>query len=472
MKNIKINKRFYNIVSPLLSNSLSNQHKNTLIKLNINSTIANKFCSSAREIKSAPYDGILYKDHSKYLTEVTLNQPKKLNSLDLKMIRNLLRKVRQWVPYNIDGFSSDSTEPSEQIKPKVIMFTGNGKSFCSGGDINALYNAKKDSHNSTDKKIGIGLSSNQKILKDFFRYEYLLDYSLTRMDPIQIAFWHGAVMGGGVGISINAPFRICTEDTSFAMPESKIGLFTDVGASYFLPRFLNNSPELGLFMGLTGHRISGKELAITGIATHYINKEGFENLKKVLIDKVDDGINRDTLKKIIADNTEISFNPNKFDFPEYNNIKYVFRPDSLDNIFKRLNSLVNGDISNIINENNDDKELINSTKNLNLNEDTKVWGEKYIKILNKMSPLSLTVIMEQIKRGLNMNSIEEAYNLEAQIAAGFMEESDFFEGVRALLIDKDNNPKWMHKSYKDVDFNNMINKYFDRTEEIDVETKL
>lgn len=434
--------RFLSLMNPLLSNKTSKSFNDIF-----NKTMKKNF-SNAREIKS-DYDGVVYTEHSKYLTEINLNQPKKLNSLDLKMIRNILRKIRLWVPYNIDGFSSDASETAES-KPKVVLFTGTGKAFCAGGDITSLYYAKTT-------------GTNTKILKDFFRYEYLLDYSLTKIEPIQVSLWQGAIMGGGVGISINSPYRIATDTSIFAMPESKIGLFTDVGASYFLPKLLNNSIEVGLYLGLTGEKVKGKELAITGVATHYVNQEGFEKLKQILIEKVNDNTDHDSLKALLAENTDISFNPNNFSFPNYDKIKYVFKPDTLDNIFARLDNLIDSKASNPKEE--------SSIKHL-FGESTKVWAEKCKSILLQMSPLSLTVILELLKRGQKMSSIEEAFNLEAQVVAGFMEESDFFEGVRALLIDKDNKPKWTHQSYKDVNSEEVIKKYFDRTEEIDVDSNL
>jgi enoyl-CoA hydratase/carnithine racemase len=154
------------------------------------------------------YDHVLYKEHNPNVFEINLNQPKKLNSLDLRMIKSMLKYVRKWIPENINttGEEDNTTEntPGENI-PKVLLLTGNGKHFCAGGDIRSLYQAKKS-------------GENLKILNDFFRYEYLLDYSLTRVDPLLIALWNGYVMGGGVGLSINAPIRVATDSTVFAMP--------------------------------------------------------------------------------------------------------------------------------------------------------------------------------------------------------------------------------------------------------------
>lgn len=433
--------RLYNLMKPLISS-----HKMSLSS----KTTSNEGSETSRQVKKAPYDGVLYTKHNEFVTEVTLNKPKKYNALDLKMVRDILRKIRSWVPYNIDGFSSDSSEPNDSHKPKVVLFSGNGKAFCAGGDIVDLFNARQS-------------GNSPRIFKDFFRYEYLLDYSLTKIEPIQVSFWNGAVMGGGVGLSINSPFRIATDSTVFAMPETKIGLFTDIGASYFLPRLLNNSLELGVYLGLTGDKVQGKDLAISGVATHYIKEDKFAKLKEILIEKVNSKTNKETLKALISENTDITFNPDKFEFNNLEAIKYAFKPDSLDGIFTRLNNLVS-------NKSIDEKEdkLIKSLYNDNI----KAWAEKCLKSLHSHSPLSLVITLELLKRGQKLSNIEEAFNLEAQLVAGFMEDSDFFEGVRALLIDKDNSPKWSSKTYKDINTQEVIKKYFERKEEIEVDQKL
>jgi len=165
------------------------------------------FCNNTNNTNTIKeYDGIIYTNHSKFVSEITLNSPKSLNSLDNKMIKTLLKRVKKWVP-NLEMTSE--TEDPEYKKfeiPKIVFMTGAGeKAFCAGGDVKSLYLAKVN-------------DGNDKFVKDFFRYEYLLDYSLSQMETIQIAFWNGFVMGGGVGLSQNAPIRIATDNTVWAMP--------------------------------------------------------------------------------------------------------------------------------------------------------------------------------------------------------------------------------------------------------------
>jgi 3-hydroxyisobutyryl-CoA hydrolase len=163
------------------------------------------FCTQQ---KSEQFTSVLYTKHSPDVFEMTLNEPKKLNSLDLKMIKSMLKYVRQWVPENINTTgeedNAEGQTPDEPV-PKILLLSGNGKHFCAGGDIKSLYMAKN-------------IVGDIKPLKDFFRYEYMLDYTLTRIDPILISLWNGYVFGGGVGLSINAPIRVATESTVFAMP--------------------------------------------------------------------------------------------------------------------------------------------------------------------------------------------------------------------------------------------------------------
>ncbi len=163
-------------------------------------------------IEKKPFESVLYLQHNKYVLEMILNDPKKLNSLDYQMIKSMLRRVKKWVPERDASTTDEEATENERQElkkaevPRVVIMSGaGGKSFCAGGDIASLYNSKKN-------------GEDDKIIKDFFRYEYMLDYLLTRMMPIQIALWNGYVMGGGVGVSIHAPIRIATDNTLFAMP--------------------------------------------------------------------------------------------------------------------------------------------------------------------------------------------------------------------------------------------------------------
>ena len=139
----------------------------------------------------------------------------------------------------------------------VVLSGEGGKAFCAGGDIKTLYFAKTQP---TDL-------NPTSALKQFFFDEYKLDYKLATLKPVLIALMDGIIMGGGVGMSIHAPVRVATEKSVFAMPEAKLGLFTDVGGGYFLSRLPHN---LGYYLGLTGFRLKGADLVHAGLADFFV----------------------------------------------------------------------------------------------------------------------------------------------------------------------------------------------------------
>jgi 3-hydroxyisobutyryl-CoA hydrolase len=145
---------------------------------------------------------------------------------------------------------------AQQHQALWLQGTG-GKSFCAGGDVKVLFQQ--------------GSSVEDRLT--FFRNEFTLDYNMSQLKAVQISCWDGIVMGGGVGLSVFSPIIIATEKTVFAMPETKLGFFTDVGASYVLSRLRNN---IGYYLGLTGLSLKGEEVYIAGLAHFYIPSEKIE----------------------------------------------------------------------------------------------------------------------------------------------------------------------------------------------------
>merc|ERR1711957_264146 len=405
---------------------------NPLRKLQANCGLLKNLKKTFSSNANKEYDDIIYKNHSKHVSEITLNKPKALNSLALKMIKTLLKRVRHWVPTPEITSETEEMEKTSNI-PKILLMSGAGeKAFCAGGDVKSLYLAKVN-------------DGNDKLLKDFFRYEYLLDYSLSQMETIQISMWNGFVMGGGVGVSQNAPIRIATDNTVWAMPETSIGLFPDVGSTWFLPRVCNNDHKVGLYLGLTGDRLKGKDLAYSGIATHFVPKDKFDILRQDIIKQSNGDTNLENLREMVQAYSDVTYSPENYTFPNMHEIHRTFLIDSMEELHNRLAVMV---------ENGSDSE--------------KLWAKKVLSTLNRCSQISQAIVLEQIKRGINMKTIEEAYNLEAQLVAAMIEDSDFFEGVRALLVDKDNKPIWQFTSHKDINTKDIIAKYFGREEQIDV----
>eukprot|EP01126_Amoeba_proteus_P021381 TRINITY_DN2171_c0_g1_i1.p1 TRINITY_DN2171_c0_g1~~TRINITY_DN2171_c0_g1_i1.p1 ORF type:complete len:262 (+),score=35.35 TRINITY_DN2171_c0_g1_i1:83-868(+) len=180
---------------------------------------------------------------------VTMNRPKVLNSLSLDMVRYLTPLYTQW---------------EEDPSVSSIILRGQGRAFCAGGDIVQIYESGKT---------GTSLS------RDFFREEYVLNHLIGTLRTPHVAIIDGITMGGGVGLSVHGKFRVASDNTVFAMPETGIGFFPDVGGTYFLPRLKG---ALGMFLGLTGYRLKGKHVVCAGIGTHYVPTENLKELENSL----------------------------------------------------------------------------------------------------------------------------------------------------------------------------------------------
>ncbi|CAG08286.1 unnamed protein product [Tetraodon nigroviridis] len=182
---------------------------------------------------------------------ITMNRPKVLNALNLNMIRLIYPQLKKW--------------EDEEDTGLVLIKSVGGKAFCAGGDIRAVTEAGK---------VGDSLS------EDFFREEYILNNAIGACKKPYIALIDGITMGGGVGLSVHGRFRVATERTLFAMPETAIGLFPDVGGGYFLPRLPG---KLGLFLALTGFRLKGRDVQRAGVATHFVESKDIPGLEEELV---------------------------------------------------------------------------------------------------------------------------------------------------------------------------------------------
>jgi enoyl-CoA hydratase/carnithine racemase len=202
----------------------------------------------------------------------------------------------------------------------------------------------------------------------------------------------------------------------YAMPETAIGFFTDVGGSYFLSR-MKNEIELGLYIGLTGARVKNRDLVKWGIATHYVPADKIDELYKAItnsVSKTSTDAEIDEIVDYFADKTA-----GQEAIENYEEIKAIFKPDSAKAILDRLAA------------------------------SKSEFAAKTLKMLGNMSPLSLCVVFEQIIRGSKMD-VKEVFEMEYGISQGYMNHTEFFEGVRAKLVDKTNEPNWKFKSVDDV----------------------
>ena len=230
---------------------------------------------------------------------------------------------------------------------------------------------------------------------------------------------------------LSGKFRVGTEKTMFAMPETGIGLFPDVGGSFFLPRL---EGELGMFLALTGHRLKGYDSYLSGITTHMCRAEELPKVKEELLNLKDKSEKNIAL---VLDSFTDNFPKSEFGLKDKMElINKCFAGDSVEAILANLDQH-GGD-----------------------------WGQKQIANLRKMSPTSVKVTFRQIREGKRLRTLAECLTMEYRLVRRCCEDHDFYEGVRALLVDKDNSPKWSPASLEEVT-ETMVDRYFSRLPDSD-----
>lgn len=308
----------------------------------------------------------------------TLNRPEALNALTLEMIRAMIPQLAAW-----------QEDPS--VKAVVIRGAGD-RAFCAGGDVRAVWEAGR---------------AGEPLTAEFFHEEYRLNRMVHTFAKPYVALIDGVTMGGGVGISVHGSHRVAGDRTMLAMPEVGIGLFPDVGGSYFLPRLPG---RLGLFLALTGWRLKAADALYCGLATDYVPSDRMGDLAtaftlldwtkagpETLVDQVIDDFKTEAGASDLAQHQEV--------------IDHCFSSRSIESILATLD------------EAGDD------------------WAAKVAGIIKKHSPTSLKVTFAQLEKGATLN-FDQAMIQEYRMSQAFMAGSDFYEGIRAILIDKDQQPKW------------------------------
>lgn len=306
---------------------------------------------------------------------ILLNRPKALNALTLNMCELMIAQLKAWAKDNA-------------VKAIVIRGAGE-KAFCAGGDVVRLYE---------DGKAGLPYPY------QFWSTEYRLNTLIKRYPKPYIALVDGIVMGGGVGVSVHGGYRVATEKTMFAMPETGIGLFPDVGGGYFLPRLAGSA---GMYLGLTGKRLKGADCVALGLAEALVPHDRLDELEAKLASDA------------VSELDEISYLIAPFAEPVKN------APISADRTaIGRHFDL--GSVEAII---------------ASLETEGGEWGAEQAKTLRTKSPTAMKVTFRQIREGASL-SFEGCMKMEWRIANRCAVGKDFYEGVRALLIDKDNTPRW------------------------------
>jgi enoyl-CoA hydratase len=308
---------------------------------------------------------------------ITLNRPKALNALTHAMCVSMKAQLAKWATDDV-------------IKCVVIQGEGD-RAFCAGGDIRALYESGQ---------------AGTPYIVDFYRDEYILNAAIKHYRKPYIALIRGIVMGGGVGVSVHGSHRIADEAMLFAMPETGIGLFPDVGGSFFLPRMPG---ELGMYLGLTGTRLKTADALYTGVATHFVPAAKREALVSALASgKPPDAALRQSEAAPTSDMPEI-------------------RP-GIDRIFSADN--VEAILSSLDREGTD-------------------WARETAKTIRTKSPTATKLAFRQIRNGKTL-SFNDCMRMEFRMVYRVIAGHEFYEGVRATIIDKDGAPRWNPAQLSDV----------------------
>lgn len=324
--------------------------------------------------------------------------------------------IRKIVPRLVEWEKSDMAN--------VVVMKGAGeKALCAGGDVAALAQLNKESEDGWKKSA------------DYFGLEYKLDHYISTYSKPYIAFMDGITMGGGVGLSIHAPFRIATEKTVFAMPETTIGFFPDVGASFFLPR-MNGS--VGTYLALTSDRLTGPNVFYSGIATHYLHSTSLPDLEARLAEmRFLDSANLSERLQLINDTLEEFCTGLPYDQPMH--LAGDVRK-AIDRCFNKNN--INDIIAALEAERGPTEE----------------WARKQLDTLRKRSPTAVHVTLRQMRIGGDWD-IAETFRKEHKIATQFMKHPDFTEGVTALLVRKEK-PVWSPESLDAIPASDNVAKPF------------
>ena len=309
---------------------------------------------------------------------VTLNRPKALNALTHAMCVEMDGHLAAW--------SSDAS-----ISAVVVRGAGD-RAFCAGGDIRALYESGK---------------AHTPYALEFYRDEYRLNARIKHFTKPYVALLHGIVMGGGVGVSVHGSHRVAGENAVFAMPETGIGLFPDVGGSYFLPRCPG---EIGMYCALTGARLKVADMLHAGVATHVVPIADWDQL----IDRLVGG---EDCEHAIANLSVAAESPSLAG--QRMAIDGCFAGPTVESILAALD------------------------------EDDSDWGRSTAAIIRAKSPTSLKLSHRQLRKGREL-SFDECMRMEFRMVNRIIAGHDFYEGVRAAIIDKDNMPRWRPGQVSDV----------------------
>ena len=278
----------------------------------------------------------------------------------------------------------------DEVELIILDHKEGTRGFCAGGDINML----------SKSGAGDGVEG-----RAFFEIEYRLNTLIHNYEKPYVAIMDGVAMGGGVGISVHGSHRVATKNSVFAMPEAGIGLFPDVGGGWFLPRLQGH---VGMWLALTGARLKGEDVLSAGIATHFVDLEAMEDLKVGLT----------AVGTAMLDDVATYAEPSYGDYTS--EIWDCFSKDSVEDIIAALEA--------------------GGTD----------WCAKQLQAMRQKCPMTLKVTHRQLREGAAMKTMEDNMRMEYRIGGRMIHRADFAEGVRAVIIEKDNAPKWSPAAIEDV----------------------
>jgi enoyl-CoA hydratase len=309
---------------------------------------------------------------------ITLNRPKALNALDLPMINSIAAALAAW--------RDDATVHA------VVIDSASDRAFCAGGDIRAVR-----AHAQAGEAAKV---------EQFFAEEYALNATIAEYPKPYVALIDGICMGGGIGVSVHGRIRVATEAAVFAMPETAIGMFPDIGATFFLPRLPG---ELGTFLGLTGTRVAGADAVHAGLATHFVPRAALPALRAAL---PHEGV--EAVAEVSAPLPPFSLAPHRAA------IDRCFSAATVPDILARLR--------------------VEGTD----------WAREVLSTLALMSPSALCWSLAAIRRGATLD-LRAALAAELRLTRHVTQHPDLAEGVRAMVVDKDKKPRWTPPRVDQVD---------------------
>jgi enoyl-CoA hydratase/carnithine racemase len=364
-------------------------------------------------------------DNGKKIGIITLNSPKSLNALSGEMISLLYPQLIAW---------------QQQQEIAAVFLQGEGeKAFCAGGDIVHLYNSMESKHNqesTTSAKKNTALTSDSDFapeIQKYFTQEYQLDYLIHTFNKPFIVWGSGIVMGGGLGMLVGGSHRVVTESSRIAMPEISIGLFPDVGGSYFLNKMPNGC---GLFLALTGASINAADAKYCHIADYFVEqqyKDSLINQLKTINWGDTIPLNHDKVSQLLQE------------FDQGSASKLPVSP------IREHQALIT-----LLTENLELTDIV--TAILSVETEDK-WFSRAQKSLKRGSSLSAQLAYRQLQLGKGM-TLADCFRMELNLAVKSGHFGEFHEGVRALLIDKDNCPKWQYQSVELID-SEVLDWFFD-----------